>query len=83
MHLGQCFCLGMNFDNGAQSSTVGACAFQLYLAPVNRFTVGEIAYQNHGAVIEFVGHDVKIAIIIEIENDGAACAQEAKCTPAT
>ena len=55
-------------NGGAQSVAIGGCSDKLHLEPVNGMSLREIADENLRRGIEFVGHDIKIAVVIEIED---------------
>ena len=60
----------VNFDRGAESIPIGNRAGQLDLQVMNLPFLGQVADQHQRMVILFVGHDVEVAVVIQIESDG-------------
>src|SRR2546425_361772 len=59
----------------AEPLSVGAGTAQPDLEEVDVTPLGEIADQNLGRRVELVGHDIEIAVPIEIEGDGRTRAE--------
>src|SRR5205823_2950055 len=58
----------MDLHRGAKTVPIGFDADQLDAQPMNSFAVGEVADQHLRAVVEFEGHDVQIAVVVQIKN---------------
>src|SRR5436309_4934273 len=61
---------GVDLDRGAESIAIGNCANESDLQIMNLFLLGQVADQHSGMIIEVVGDNVQIAVVVQIKSRG-------------
>lgn len=77
MELGERSVSRPDSHDGAQSVPVRGGADELHLQKVNRLARAQAVDQHHGSVVHLVGHDVEVAVVVEIEQHRGARAERA------